>query len=109
MIILGAICAGMILFPVNASATYLHRVEAEAGIILYEEENWKVNTLVNIDNCHRYNAVHISCIAKWKLGEYEYIVRDYVSIHHGIEVVSPAEFEILLVGEKGNTTVTTRL
>jgi hypothetical protein len=98
-----------LLIPATATAAYLNRIDAEADIILYEEEYWEPQNLhIMLDGCHRYTATRISCLAKWQVGEYSYRARDYVHIHHGKEVVEPAGFEPLLVGESGTETVSTR-
>ena len=86
--------------PTGASARgpFLSKVIAEREVAVYEYLYWDNFTMpISVSRCHRYNATHVSCLARFELSGYLDFSRDYVSLLHGEPVVHPASFESWLI------------
>ena len=86
--------------PTGASArgAFLSKEIAEREVEVYEYLYWDNFTMpISVSRCHRYNATHVSCLARFELNGYLDFSRDYVSLLHGEPVVHPASFESRLI------------
>jgi hypothetical protein len=77
---------------------FLPKEIAEREVVVYEYLDWDNFTMpISVSRCHRYNATHVSCLARYELNGYLDFSRDYVSLSHGEPVVHPAGWESLLI------------
>jgi hypothetical protein len=86
--------------PAGASAhgAFLSKEIAEREVAVYEYLYWDNITMpISVSQCHRYNATHVSCLARYELRGYLDFSRDYVSLSHGEPVVHPATSESHLI------------
>jgi hypothetical protein len=86
--------------PAGASAqgAFLPNETAEREVMVYEYLEWDNFTMpISVSQCHRYNATHVSCLARYELDGYLDFSRDYVSLSHGEPVVHPAGWESVLI------------
>jgi len=82
----------------SAQGAYLAKEVAEQEVVVYEYLYWENTTMpITVSQCHRYDASHISCLARFELNGYLNFSRDYVSLRHGEPVVDPGSFEALLM------------
>jgi len=97
LVIVSLLC---LCLPAVASArgTFLPKEIAEREVVVYEYLYWEDFTMpISISQCRRYNATHVSCLARFELRGYLDFSRDYVSLYHGEPVVDPGSFESRLI------------
>jgi len=83
---------------VSAHGAFLPKEVAEQEVLVYEYLYWEnLNMPISVSQCHRYNATHVSCLARYELSGYLDFSRDYVSLHHGEPVVDPGSWESRLI------------
>ena len=81
-----------------AHGAFLPKETAEQEVIVYEYLYWDNLTMpISVSQCHRYNATHVSCLARYELNGYLDFSRDYVHLSHGEPVVQPGSFESRLI------------
>jgi hypothetical protein len=82
----------------SAQSAYLSKEVAGQEVMVYEYLYWENTTMpISVTQCHRYDATHVSCLARFELNGYLDFSRDYVSLRRGEPVVEPGAFEALLV------------
>ena len=99
-IVLAVMSLVCLCLPAGASAhgAVLPKDIAEREVEVYEYLYWNNFTMpISVSQCHRYNATHVSCLARFELNGLLDFSRDYVSLHHGEPVVDPGSFESLLI------------
>jgi|GEM_PF-2633955 len=81
----------------SAQSGFLSKEVAEQEVMVYEYLYWENTTMpISVSQCHRYDATHVSCLARFELNGYVDFSRDYVSLRQGEPVVDPGAFEALL-------------
>ena len=97
--VLLAVCVSLTT-AASAHGSFLPEAVAEQEVEVYEYLYWNNFTMpMSVSQCHRHNATHVSCLARWELDGYIAYSRDYVSLHHGEPVVDPGSFESILISE----------
>jgi hypothetical protein len=97
-IVLAIVSLVCLCLPAGASAhgAVLPKEIAEREVEVYEYLYWDNFTMpISVSQCHRYNATHVSCLARFELNGDLDFSRDYVHLHHGEPVVDPGSFESL--------------